>query len=89
MKKGTKVVNLPMKTSITFPDELNYVIYGTIRGSIGIYSNLPENVYNLLLDLQTAILSDLPKSFGMDHARWRVSKVTHRKFFLSFLGSCN
>jgi CPSF A subunit region. len=54
---------------------IDYIVFGTIRGSIGVVAILPENVFTLLNDLQTSILADLPKGFGNNYTKWRSYKV--------------
>ena len=46
-----------------------------MKGAIGLIAFLPEPVYNLLNDLQVAVLSDIPQGFGANYYKWRNFKV--------------
>ena len=46
-----------------------------MKGAIGLVAFLPESVYNLLYDLQVAILNDIPQGFGSNYTKWRNYKV--------------
>jgi hypothetical protein len=81
MDKGSKTLNVPLKSINALQGRpLEYVVYGTIKGSIGAVAFLPESIYELLEDLQSAILQDIPKGFGSDYVRWRSYRVICLKF---------
>ncbi len=87
MEKGSKTLSLVMKSSKSLSNiPLDYVVFGTIRGSIGVVAVLPENVYTLLNDLQSSILADLPKGFGNNYSKWRSYKVKGSENFSDVLG---
>ena len=47
-----------------------------MKGAIGLVAFLPETVYNLLYDLQAAILNDIAPGFGSNYTKWRNYKVS-------------
>lgn len=76
MENGSRNLAMPMKTvSYLSNIPLNYFVYGTMKGSVGVVAIIPEKVYELLHDLQDSILADMPKGFGMDYNKWRSFKV--------------
>ena len=86
MEDGHKTLNLPLKYSTEFSKiPLNYVVYGTVKGSVGVVATLPEKLHELLIDLQNSILADLPKGFGMNYNSWRSFKVRMQKIVFAFI----
>jgi len=54
---------------------LDYIVYGTEKGSVGVIVILPEKTYLFLKDLQECILCEItnPNSFGSNYMSWRCS----------------
>ena len=60
-----------MSFSIIFVNNTAGVCLGTVKGSIGLVIQLPKELYDFLLDLQTR-LNNVIKSIGrIDHNNWR------------------
>lgn len=73
--------------------DIDFLVYSGMKGSIGLLAVIPENLYELLLDIQERIIKRLPKTFGYDYNRWRGYKVNYFVLLASadplfFKGSC-
>ena len=90
IKKGSKVLTLPIKASQYLNNiPVDYSIFGTMKGAIGLVAFLPETVYNLLYDLQPAILNDIVPGFGSNYTKWRNYKVRNWEFLKVILITFN
>ncbi|XP_013398068.1 DNA damage-binding protein 1 isoform X2 [Lingula anatina] len=74
-RHGSLVMQHPGETTTPIQGS---VLYGTVNGAIGLVTQLPQDFYNFMLDIQTR-LSKVIKSVGkIDHSFWR-SFYTERK----------